>query len=77
MPARQLPGRAFQKLAKVQDFGGIAHALVDIEFLRAGLRGVPGRSAYGASKAGLIMLAKVMAVEADGPLMSMTWTASP
>lgn len=29
----------------------------------AGLRGVPGRSAYGASKSGLIMLAKVMAVE--------------
>src|SRR5690606_35713812 len=29
----------------------------------AGLRGVPGRSAYGASKGGLIMLAKVMAVE--------------
>lgn len=29
----------------------------------AGLRGVPGRSAYGASKGGLIMLTKVMAVE--------------
>jgi NAD(P)-dependent dehydrogenase (short-subunit alcohol dehydrogenase family) len=29
----------------------------------AGLRGVPGRAAYGASKGGLIMLAKVMAVE--------------
>lgn len=29
----------------------------------AGLRGVPGRAAYGASKGGLIMLSKVMAVE--------------
>jgi 3-oxoacyl-[acyl-carrier protein] reductase len=29
----------------------------------AGLRGVPGRSAYGASKGGLIILTKVMAAE--------------
>ena len=29
----------------------------------AGLRGVPGRAAYGSSKGGLIMLTKVMAVE--------------
>lgn len=29
----------------------------------AGLRGVPGRSAYGASKGGLILLTKVMAAE--------------